>query len=267
MKFTSSFTNMGITEVDSLVFQYGEQSIYLLPDPDNHPEKSIPRINGKPSEDFTFFGILDGYGCYCRKATEAPVGTIPVRTRDLLESFPEVLSTAIIKGQVLSYWTASTRFCGFCGTVTERDPGEWARVCPTCNNRFYPKMSPAVIVRITDGERILLARNLNHRGGVFSNVAGFVDPGESLEKAVHREVMEEVGITVKNLRYFGSQPWTVTQSIIMAFTADYAGGEICPDGLEIVEAGWFTADRMPPLPSAGSISRKMIDDFTKNGLT
>jgi len=158
-------------------------------------------------------------------------------------------------------WDRNHRFCGRCGTPTEKNPSERSRVCPRCSLQHFPRLSPAVITLIEDGERLLLARSPHFAPGVYSTLAGFVEPGESLEEAVVREVREEVGVELTDLRYFSSQPWPFPNSLMIGFTARYAGGEIRPQEGEIEDARWFTPDDLPLLPFRASIARSLIDDF------
>ncbi|NLX49878.1 MAG: NAD(+) diphosphatase [Methanospirillum sp.] len=153
------------------------------------------------------------------------------------------------------------RFCGACGTATAPSPGEHARVCPGCGVTVYPRVSPAVIVLIERDGACLLARSPRFPPGVFSAVAGFVEPGETVEHAVGREVMEEVGVAVTGLRYAGSQPWPFPHSLMIAFFATWAGGEVQVDGHEVEDADWFRADALPPLPPPGSIARRLIGEY------
>ncbi|MFH0966628.1 MAG: NAD(+) diphosphatase, partial [Methanobacteriota archaeon] len=134
-------------------------------------------------------------------------------------------------------------------------------ICPSCGLITFPRLSPAIIVRITDGDRILLARSPHFPSHMYSVLAGFIEPGESLEATIHREVFEEVGVRVSDLRYFGSQPWPFPDSLMIGFTARYVSGDITCDGVEIEDAQWFTRDQMPELPGILSISRALIDDF------
>lgn len=158
-------------------------------------------------------------------------------------------------------WRRTHAYCGRCGTPTEPADGERAMRCPACGLLAFPRVAPAIIVRVTDGDRILLAHGRRFPSVIYSVLAGFVDPGESLEECVHREVREEVGIEIANLRYFGSQPWPFPHSLMVGFTADYAGGELTPDPEEIADAGWFSADALPELPPGLSIARRLIDDW------
>jgi NAD+ diphosphatase len=141
---------------------------------------------------------------------------------------------------------------------------ERAKTCPACGLNSYPRLSPAVIVAVVKDDKLLLATSPRFRSSFWSVLAGFVEPGETLEDCVVREVEEEVGITVRNVRYFGSQPWPFPDSLMLGFTAEYAKGEIKTDGMEIVEADWFGADNLPNVPPSVSIARRLIDWFVEN---
>jgi len=136
-----------------------------------------------------------------------------------------------------------------------------ARVCVPCKRSFYPRLSPCIIVLVTRGEELLLARGARHREGVFSTLAGFVEPGETAEQAVHREVREEVGIAVQNLRYWGSQPWPFPHQLMLGFFADYKAGELVLEDDEIIEAHWWHYRRLPALPPATTISGRLIHGY------
>jgi len=164
-------------------------------------------------------------------------------------------------------WDRTHQFCGQCGGPTETIATERAKLCPRCGLTSYPRLSPAIIIAVVrstaDGPRLLLARNHRFPAGRYSVVAGFVEPGETLEECASREVGEEVGIQIKNVRYFGSQPWPFPNSLMIGFTAEYAGGEFDLEASEIAEAGWFAADALPGLPPKMSIARRLIDWFAE----
>ncbi|MFN2200660.1 MAG: NAD(+) diphosphatase [Caldilineaceae bacterium] len=162
-------------------------------------------------------------------------------------------------------WDRRHQYCGQCGTPTETLEHERAKRCPNCGLIAYPRLSPAIIIAVTrqiEGEnRILLARNHRFPPGRYSVVAGFVEPGESLEDTARREVFEEVGIRIRNIRYFGSQPWPFPNSLMLGLTAEYESGDIVVEEEEIADAGWFSAHDLPHLPPKISIARKLIDAF------
>ena len=156
-------------------------------------------------------------------------------------------------------WDRSHQFCGRCGTPTAVKSGERARECPSCGQVHYPRIAPAVMALVQRRGELLLARSPHFMPGMYSALAGFVEPGESLEQCLVREVKEEVGIEVENLRYFSSQPWPFPHSLMIAFNCDWAAGEIAPDPGEIEAAGWFSLENLPGLPNKISIARRLID--------
>lgn len=214
-------------------------------------------------------GTLNGARCWAAgvaRSAEPPDGFVFRDLRWMLYEVDEGFFRMAGRAKQVVGWDATHRFCGRCGAETEPVIGEMAKRCPRCGIVYYPRLSPAVIVRITDGERILLARSPGFPPGLYSVLAGFVEPGESMEETIRREVREEVGVEVGNIRYFGSQPWPFPNSLMIGFTADYAGGELRVDPTEVEDAGWYTADDLPPLPPPFSIARTMIDDFaTRRG--
>ncbi len=177
---------------------------------------------------------------------------------------PELYALATIALQVL-HWRRTHRFCGRCGApLARKTNGERAMRCEACGLDFFPRINPAVIVRIVRGDRLLLAtRKTEYKGGViWGLIAGFVEPGESLEQAVVREIREEIGIEVTDIRYVRSQPWSFPNNLMLGFEARSDKGEVRPDGVEIKEARWFGRDDLPPnLPARMSIARFLIDTF------
>jgi NAD+ diphosphatase len=152
------------------------------------------------------------------------------------------------------------RFCGQCGTTMQQIDWEMAMHCSRCNHRCYPRISPCIIVAIRHKNKLLLAQGKPHQSRqMYSTLAGFVESGETLEEAVHREVMEEVGVKVTNLRYFDSQPWPFPHSLMVGFLADFAGGDIVVDGHEIIDAQWFDIDALPVIPPILSIAGQLIE--------
>lgn len=161
-------------------------------------------------------------------------------------------------------WREHHRFCGRCGRETELGPTENVLVCPGCGLPHFPRVSPAVIVLVHDGERILLGRHGGLPGRMYSTLAGFVEPGESAEETVHREILEESGVSVTDLRYFGSQSWPFPHSLMLGFFARHAGGEPrCLDD-ELDDVRWFTRDHLPELPPSISIARRLIDAYLED---
>jgi NAD+ diphosphatase len=193
---------------------------------------------------------------------EAPPGYALLSLRALHPLVPEDLFRAVGTALQKVEWLRTHGFCSRCGHATERHPVHEAMVCPACGYLHFPRLAPAVIVLIERGREMLLARSPGFTPGVYSTIAGFVEPGESLEDTVHREIWEEVGVEVEDVRYFGSQPWPFPHSLMVGFTARWSGGEIRIDRKEIEDARWFTPGELPPgLPSRMSIARRLVDDF------
>jgi NAD+ diphosphatase len=216
-----------------------------------------------------YLGRYNGLPCFATDILpwddrQSPGDFIPLRqVYGLIE---EELFWLAARGYHLISWDRNSDFCGCCGAKNLYKEGEHSKYCPQCGLSVYPKISPAVIVAITKGNKLLLAQNVNNKNKFYSVLAGFVEPGESLEGCLRREIMEEAGIEVKNIQYFGSQPWPFPDSLMVGFTAEYAGGELKLDQKELCDAGWFTADHLPHIPGKISISGKLIQWFIeKNG--
>ena len=227
----------------------------------------VPLAEG-PEEldlDVTFrreIGNLDGHACWAIETnSEAPEGMVFRDMRSFFFGVDKGFFRMAGRAKQMVGWHVTHRFCGRCGGETEPVSGEVAMRCTRCGMMHYPRLSPAAIVLVRRGDRILLAHSPGFPEGLYSVLAGFVEPGESIEETVAREIGEEVGIGVRNVSYFGSQPWPFPHSLMIGFTADYAGGELSPDPAEIEAAGWYAADDLPQLPPRTSIARAMIEDF------
>jgi len=209
-----------------------------------------------------YLGLYEGRHCYAVEISEAqplPQGWAPLGLRDLFGLVETTLAALSGRAYQLLEWDRNHQYCSRCGMPTELRKDERSRSCPACGYTTYPPVTPAIMILVTNGRKLLLARKPAFPKGRFSALAGFVEPGEMLEDTVIRETREEVGVEIKNIRYFGSQPWPFPHSLMIAFTAEYASGEIRPDGVEIEEAHWFDPDQLPKLPPPISISRRLID--------
>lgn len=207
-----------------------------------------------------YLGKLDGQDCFALPfAGEPGAGFEVAGLRRLYGELDETLFWVAGRAVQVAHWAQTHRFCGRCAAETERQSGERCLRCPGCGLASYPRISPAIIVLVRRGAEALLARSSRFPKAFYSTLAGFVEVGESLEETVAREVREEVGIEVKGPRYFGSQPWPFPHSLMLGFTAEYAGGEIRVDGQEILEARWFDPRALPEIPPPLSIARKLID--------
>jgi NAD+ diphosphatase len=212
-----------------------------------------------------YIGSYNGHACYCTRISEqieCPEGYQFVDLRELTSQTGDP-GLFILSGAAnhILHWRSMNQYCGRCGHKTKGKTDERAFACDHCGNVVYPRISPATITAILRGDEILLAHNRNFAPGLYSLIAGYVEPGESLEQCVEREIQEEVGIKVKNIRYFSSQPWSFPDSLMMAFIAEYDSGEIDVDKVEIIDAKWFRADNLPLIPSTDSVAGKMIRWF------
>ena len=213
-----------------------------------------------------YLGTLRGFPCHGVEVSDkapAPQGMAFVGLRSLYGLLEEDSFKVALTAMHLVEWDRTSRFCGRCGAPTELRREERAKECTVCGAIVFPRISPAVIVLIERGDRVLLAKASRFPESLYSVLAGFVEPGESLEQTVSREVEEETGILVEDVRYFGSQPWPFPDSLMVGFTAHYASGEIRIDGKEIVDARWFGVDDLPEIPGRISIARKLIDWFVE----
>lgn len=219
------------------------------------------------NENFEYIGKYDGHDCYCKKISEIAIPDnftlIEIREITGLTGDPGLFLLAGNANHVL-HWYNMNQFCGCCGNKTISKKEERAITCPNCGNTIYPRISPATITAVFCGDKILLAHNRNFKNDLHSLIAGFVEPGETLEQCVEREIYEEVGLKVKNIKYFTSQPWPFPDSLMFAFTAEYESGEITVDDCEITHADWYTADNLPEIPSTDSVAGKMIRWYREN---
>ncbi len=211
-----------------------------------------------------YLGMLDGTSCYVVEVAEdsvPPAGMSFLGLRQVHGRLEEGLFWIAARAIQILEWDRTHQYCGRCGILMDARPTERAKECPQCGLLHFPRLAPAIIVLIERGDQVLLARSRRFGTGMYSVLAGFVEPGESLEEAVAREVREEVGLRVKDITYFGSQPWPFPHSLMIGFTANYASGEIVVDDSELEDAGWFTIENLPPVPGKISIARKLIDWF------
>ncbi|MGO4476116.1 NAD(+) diphosphatase [Massilia sp. 2TAF26] len=214
-------------------------------------------------------GLLDGRYCqagWVEDEARAPQGYGWRGLRSLFAEFDETLLGVAARAAQVAEWARTHRFCGACGSATFRMAGERCFKCTNCGHMAYPRISPAMMVLIRKGDSFLLALHTQSPSKRFVPLAGFLEAGESIEEAVHREVFEEVGLRVHNLRYFGSQSWPFPHSLMIAFTADYLDGEIRTDPNEIMEARWFGPDdEWPERVPHVSVSSVLVDAHRPSG--
>jgi NAD+ diphosphatase len=212
----------------------------------------------EPVGDALYVGELEGRAYFAVRVEHERA--IPLR--EALATFPADEAALAGRAVQLLDWQRDHRFCGRCGTETVAAEHDASRVCPSCGLSVYARISPAAIMLVTRGDELLLARRPS--GAFWSCLAGFVEPGESLEQTVVREVREEVAIEVGEPRYFGSQPWPFPGQLMVGFTVEWVSGELAVDGVEIGEARWFGPDdELPPVPPPYSIARALIDDAVR----
>jgi NAD+ diphosphatase len=209
-----------------------------------------------------YLGRLNGVDCWAAELAAdaaAPAGTTWEGLRPLFSVLDDDHFALAGRALQLLMWDRDHQFCGRCGTPTEPKREERVRVCPACKLSAYPRVAPAVMALVRKQNQILLARSPHFPGGMYSALAGFVEPGESLEQCLAREVAEEVGVRIGAARYFASQPWPFPHSLMIAFVCEWQSGEITPQAGEIEDAKWFELLQLPKLPSKISIARRLID--------
>lgn len=229
--------------------------VVVLPDglPDNRAERWA---HTSPH----FLGVYDGCNLFTANLVGPPPdGSLLLPLRQALLGLPPEQAAALTRAIQLMRFERSHRYCGSCASPLVSHSHDQGKSCPSCSAVYYPRLSPAMMVLIHDDDkRLLLARSPRFAPGVYSALAGYVEPGESLEECVHREVHEEVGVSLRNLNYVTSQSWPFPHSLMLAFSAEYAGGEIVLQEEEIEDAAWFELDRLPPLPPPLSIANRLI---------
>jgi len=249
------------------IFNQGKLLINVNSDENRIPHaKNLEELNIFPIRT-QYLGTLQGHQCYSVEVdpkTKEPEGMVFRDLRSLYSVLDEDIFLLAGRASQIVNWDQTHQYCGRCGTQTETLDGENAKICPECGFISHTRISPAIITAVIKDDKILLAHGRGFPANRYSVIAGFVEPGETLEECVEREVMEEVNITVKNIKYFGSQPWPFPNSLMIGFISEYESGEICVDGDEITDARWFSTKNLPELPSKVSISRELIDWYIQN---
>lgn len=238
----------------------------------NNKQVKIPFILNLEEQDINplrsqYLGTFHGHPCYSGELApeaQAPAGMVFRDLRSLYECLDEDLYLLAGRAAQIVNWDRTHQFCGQCGSATITKEDEMAKMCPECGFTSFTRLSPAVITAIIKDGKLLMAQHTRTPGNMYGLIAGFVEPGETLTEAVQRETMEEVGLKVKNIEYFGSQPWPYPHSLMIGFTADYDSGEIQVDGKEITNAQWFGTDRLPRIPSKMSIAGELIEWYLEN---
>jgi NAD+ diphosphatase len=225
------------------------------------PDTATLTALGVQPDAVDLLGDLDQMPCFVGDVSVSEV-PLPLQLIDLRRAYnvlPEHdYGLAGLAAQI-AHWNRTSRFCPMCATPTERVPTERAKRCPACGLVQYPQVTPAVIVLVYRPGQVLLTRKPEWPPNRYSVIAGFVEPGESLEACLRREVAEEVGVTVDQIRYLGSQPWPFPHQLMVGFSARYQAGDVVIDATELEHAAWFDLDALPTLPPQQSIARRMLD--------
>jgi NAD+ diphosphatase len=240
------------------IIVFFENEITSIPEYKNLEENNI--VPGH----IQYIGTYNNVSCYAAEISDATDLPECFSVHPPLSLINEIgVDLVRISGLASQFinWSRNHRFCGKCGKLTEDKKDERAKICNDCGQIYFPRLSPAIIVAVTKDDRLLMASSPRFPSKFYSVLAGFVEPGETLEECVKREVREEVGIEVKNIKYFGSQPWPFPDSLMVGFTAEYENGEINIDENEISHAAWFAIDEIPRIPPSISIARKLVDWF------
>ena len=207
-----------------------------------------------------FLGTLNGEGWYALEVANDCAGDF-VNLRAIGTALTPHQFNLVGRALQVVDWARSNRFCGRCGEPMQSHQNDRAMVCPGCRLTNYPRLSPSIITLVHREDEVLLARNQRFPAGMYSTLAGFVEPGESIETTVRREVREEVGVELKDVRYLGSQPWPFPNSLMLGFHAEYSGGDIVLQEEEIADADWFPVRELPAIPGSIAISRWLIDAY------
>jgi len=257
--FEPTYGPENVHGASTLLFPFVGQDLLIGPNAELPRPEDVQAL-GEPLRTFRF-GTLEGQECALKvwRNIAIPEGLSIGDYRALWGQWPKGRLAALVRARQLAVWALHNLFCGACGQPMVLSPAEIACVCPSCDYRVYPHISPVAIGLIVKGNEILLARSPRFVPGMYSALAGFVEAGESVEECLHREVREEAGIEIRNLRYFGSQSWPYPHSLMIAFIADYQSGELVAQKDEIEDLGWFGFDSLPVLPHPGSIARRMIE--------
>jgi len=239
----------------------GTELLIAAPEP-RVPHCNLPKELGMMPLRTQYLGVWGGEHCYSAEAApeaQAPQGWSWQGLRSLFSVLDDGAFALAGNALQIMDWDRTHQYCGACGAATTARTNERSRECPRCGLVVYPRLAPAVMALVRRGRELLLARSPRFPQGMYSALAGFVEPGETIEQCLEREVMEETGIRVRNARYFASQPWPFPHSLMIAFHADYESGELRVDGVEIEDAKWFQVCNLPKLPARISIARKLID--------
>lgn len=257
MPFTPAYATTDLPDGARIFAFVGAQALIR---PDGSLPDGAALASLGPAQERILVGHLDGEACVLWLWPEGavPEGLEVANLRKLWAQWPEGLALALGRALQLATWLMDHRYCGRCGHGLETAAHEPARHCPACRHRAYPRISPVCIGLVLRGSELLLGRSPHFAPGMYSALAGFLEAGENAEECLRREIREEAGVEICNIRWFGSQSWPFPHSLMLGFIADYAGGELCPQPGEIEDLQWFAPDALPLLPHPRSLAHRMI---------
>ncbi|MBT29513.1 MAG: NAD(+) diphosphatase [Thalassobius sp.] len=256
--------DINIKETSYIVFYDGKLMINKTQENAEYIFNDLPPYFLESSHKQQHLGSLHQRNCKIiglRDIPEALDNFEFVSVRSLFGQITEAELLMAGRANQIITWATTHHFCGKCGTPTENKPDELAIICPNCSTTYYPTISPAIIVAIVKDGKILLGHSARFKGKFYSVLAGFLEIGETFEQCVAREVKEEAGVNIKNIKYFGSQPWPFPSSMMVGFTAEWDSGDIVLHDEELDDAGWFSPDDMPNTPGTYSIAGRLIEWF------
>lgn len=267
-RFTNQFELVDAALPDDYILHFNDNQLLLNEDNGIYALPTLSDFESHPSG-LSFFFTLNGRRCFWVKEVEGLTPKASYQDIGFLRNLPqkEVAWVGAVAIQ-LKDWYLQNQYCGRCGSKTRHKNDERAIECTDCHHVIYPRISPAIIVAITSGNKILLANNVNFPPQLYSLLAGYADVGESIEQTLVREIREEVGLEVTNVRYYKSQPWPYSGSMMLGFVAEADDQQpIQIDGKEIADAQWFKRGHLPSkLPHSGSIAGEMIACFERGEL-
>ncbi len=253
-----------MTNKETYWFVFHKSDLLLIRRPDNTyavPFQSTPPLEVKPWTTIHTLSMFDGMEVKTYMIDFPVVNHTTYEMCSLRQSYQLIDESLYLKAgkcAEILYWDSTTKYCGVCGGMM-RMHTEISKRCECCGKEVWPQLATAVICLISRGEEVLLVHARDFKRDFYGLVAGFVETGETLEEAVEREVREETGLTINNIRYFASQPWPYPCGLMVGFFADYVSGEIHLQKSELSRGGWFRYDALPNIPEKLSIARRLLD--------
>lgn len=265
-RFYNEFSLKREPEDNDEVFVFDGNNVLVSGDGENFP-LSLPKVSSFNRDDLVYLFRIDDRAYFLHKGDNSPCieGFAYMTKRVLRSDNPRTVCFAGFTAYQLYQWYSTSRFCGRCGCKTEHSTQERALACPHCGNTVYPKIAPAVIVAVTDGDSIVVTQYKDRPYRGVALIAGFCEVGETPEQTCRREVMEEVGLKIKNIRYYGSQPWGIDSNLLLGYVAEVDGSrKIVRDENELAQALWKKRDELQPSEPVISLTKTMIKAFSEH---